>query len=114
MKDIAMLDQMYDLNTKYYKELTMYIIAGKKRLQAVRTGELEELRKKAAATGAQEDAQAYNDLANMCNRFEKKIHDLELTRMISVQMCIRDRDSTVRTKQHPVAHIENLRNTAWT
>ena len=86
MKDIAMLDQMYDLNTKYYKELTMYIIAGKKRLQAVRTGELEELRKKAAATGAQEDAQAYNDLANMCNRFEKKIHDLELTRMVSVQM----------------------------
>ena len=86
MKDIAMLDQMYDLNTKYYKELTMYIIAGKKRLQAVRTGELEELRKKAAATGAQEDAQAYNDLANMCSRFEKKIHDLELTRMISIQM----------------------------
>ena len=86
MKDIAMLDQMYDLNTKYYKELTMYIIAGKKKLQAVRTGELEELRKKAAATGAQEDAQAYNDLANMCNRFEKKIHDLELTRMISIQM----------------------------
>ena len=86
MKDIAMLDQMYDLNTKYYKELTMYIIAGKKKLQADRTGELEELRKKAAATGAQEDAQAYNDLANMCNRFEKKIHDLELTRMISIQM----------------------------
>ena len=86
MKDIAMLDQMYDLNTKYYKELTMYIIAGKKKLQAVRTGELEELRKKAAATGAQEDAQAYNDLANMCNRCEKKIHDLELTRMISIQM----------------------------
>ena len=86
MKDIAMLDQMYDLNTKYYKELTMYIIAGKKKLQAVRTGELEELRKKAAATGAQEDAQAYNDLANMCSRFEKKIHDLELTRMISIQM----------------------------
>ena len=86
MKDIAMLDQMYDLNTKYYNELTMYIIAGKKKLQAVRTGELEELRKKAAATGAQEDAQAYNDLANMCNRFEKKIHDLELTRMISIQM----------------------------
>ena len=86
MKDIAMLDQMYDLNTKYHKELTMYILAGKKRLEAVRAGELEELRKKAEATGAQEDAQAYNDLANLCNRFEKKIHDLELTRMISVQM----------------------------
>ncbi len=86
MKDIAMLDQMYELNTKYYKELTMYIIAGKKRLQKVRETDLEELRKKAAASGSQEDAQAYNDLANLCNRFEKKIHDLELTRMISIQM----------------------------
>ena len=86
MKDIAMLDQMYDLNTKYYKELTMYILAGKKRLRQVRAGELEELRQKAAQSGAQEDAQAYNDLANMCSRFEKKIHDLELTRMISIQM----------------------------
>ena len=86
MKDIAMLDQMYDLNTKYYKELTMYILAGKKRLEQVRTQDLEALRKKASETGAQEDAQAYNDLANMCSRFEKKIHDLELTRMISIQM----------------------------
>ena len=86
MKDIAMLDQMYDLNTKYYKELTMYILAGKKRLQQVKENDLEALRKKAAETGAQEDAQAYNDLANMCSRFEKKIHDLELTRMISIQM----------------------------
>ena len=86
MKDIAMLDQMYELNTKYYKELTMYILAGKKRLEAVRAGELEELRKKAEASGTQEDAQAYNDMVNLCNRFEKKIHDLELTRMISVQM----------------------------
>ena len=86
MKDIAMLDQMYDLNTKYYKELTMYILAGKKRLQQVRENELEALRKRAAESGAQEDAQAYNDLANMCSRFEKKIHDLELTRMISIQM----------------------------
>ena len=75
MKDIAMLDQMYDLNTKYYKELTMYILAGKKRLSQVRAGELETLRQKAAQSGAQEDAQAYNDLANMCTRFEKKIHD---------------------------------------
>ena len=86
MKDIAMLDQMYDLNTKYYKELTMYILAGKKRLSQVRTGELEALRQKASQSGAQEDAQAYNDLANMCTRFEKKLHDLELTRMISIQM----------------------------
>ncbi len=86
MKDIAMLDQMYDLNTKYYKELTMYILAGKKRLAQVRGEDLEALKQKAAQTGAQEDAQAYNDLANMCSRFEKKIHDLELTRMISIQM----------------------------
>lgn len=86
MKDIAMLDQMYDLNTKYYKELTMYVLAGKKRLNAVRAKELEELRSKATTTGTQEDAQAYNDLANLCSRFEKKIHDLELTRMISIQM----------------------------
>ena len=86
MKDIAMLDQMYELNTKYYKELTMYILAGKKRLAQVRANDLEELRKKAEQSGAQEDAQAYNDLANLCTRFEKKIHDLELTRMISIQM----------------------------
>ena len=86
MKDIAMLDQMYDLNTKYYKELTMYIIAGKKRLESLRANELEALRKKAEETGAQEDAQAYNDFANLCNRFEKKLHDLELTRMVSIQM----------------------------
>ena len=86
MKDIAMFDQMYDLNTKYYKELTMYIIAGKKRLADVRANELERLRKKAEETGAQEDAQAYNDFSNLCLRFEKKLHDLELTRMISIQM----------------------------
>ena len=86
MKDVAMLDQMYELNTKYYKELTMYILAGKKKLEAVRTGELEELRQKAQQSGSQEDAQAYNDLANMCSRFEKKLHDLELTRMVSIQM----------------------------
>ena len=86
MKDIAMFDQMYELNLKYYKELTMYIIAGKKRLAEIQSGQLEELRKKAEASGAQEDAQAYNDLAQMCNRFEKKLHDLELTRMVSIQM----------------------------
>ena len=86
MKDIAMLDQMYELNLKYYKELTMYIIAGKKRLTEVRSGELEELRKKAEASGLAEDAQAYNDYAQKCERFEKKLHDLELTRMVSLQM----------------------------
>ena len=86
LKDVAMFDQMYELNLKYYKELTMYILAGKKRLEEGRTGELEELRLKAEKSGLAEDAQAYNDLMNLCNRFEKKIHDLELTRMVSVQM----------------------------
>ena len=86
MKDIAMFDQMYELNLKYYKELTMYIIAGKKRLAEVRAREAEDLRKKAEASGKAEDAQAYNDLVQMCERFEKKLHDLELTRVISVQM----------------------------
>ena len=86
LKDVAMFDQMYELNLKYYKELTMYILAGKKRLAEVRSGEVEELRLKAEKTGLAEDAQAYNDLVNLCNRFEKKLHDLELTRMVSVQM----------------------------
>ena len=86
LKDVAMFDQMYELNLKYYKELTMYILAGKKRLEEVRATELPALKAKAEATGAQEDAQAYNDLVQMCERFEKKLHDLELTRMISIQM----------------------------
>ena len=86
MKDVAMFDQMYELNLKYYKELTMYILAGKKKLEAVRTTELPALKAKAEQTGAQEDAQRYNDLLQMCERFEKKLHDLELTRIISVQM----------------------------
>ena len=86
LKDVAMFDQMYELNLKYYKELTMYILAGKKRLEEVRATEVEELRKKAETTGLAEDAQAYNDLVNLCGRFEKKLHDLELTRMVSVQM----------------------------
>ncbi len=86
LKDVAMFDQMYELNLKYYKELTMYILAGKKRLAEVRATELEELRKKAEQSGLAEDAQAYNDLVNLCSRFEKKLHDLELTRVVSVQM----------------------------
>ena len=85
LKDVAMFDQMYDLNLKYYKELTMYILAGKKRLEEANT-ELETLRAKAEETGLAEDAQAYNDFKNMCLRFEKKLHDLELTRMVSIQM----------------------------
>ena len=86
LKDVAMFDQMYELNLKYYKELTMYILAGKKKLEEVRSTELPALKAKAEQTGAQEDAQAYNDKVQMCERFEKKLHDLELTRMISVQM----------------------------
>ena len=86
MKDIAMFDQMYELNTKYYKELTMYIIAGKKRLEYLRSNDLVQLREKAAQSGTQEDAQACNDFANLLDRFEKKLHDLALTRTISVQM----------------------------
>ena len=86
LKDVAMLDQMYELNLQYYKELTMYILAGKKKLADVRGNELPKLKAKAEATGAQEDAQAYNDMVQMCERFEKKLHDLELTRMVSIQM----------------------------
>ncbi|MCQ2519772.1 MAG: toxic anion resistance protein [Lachnospiraceae bacterium] len=86
MKDAALYDEMYNLNLQYYKELTMYIIAGKKALEEAKSVKLEELRIKAEQTGAQEDAQAYNDYANLITRFEKRIHDLELTRMISIQM----------------------------
>lgn len=86
MKDIAMLDKMYELNTTYFKELSMYIAAGKKKLQDVAATELPELEAKAARSGLPEDAQAVNDLDALCNRFEKKIHDLELTRTISLQM----------------------------
>ena len=86
LKDVAMFDQMYELNLKYYKELTMYILAGKKKLADVRANELPALKAKAEQSGAQEDAQRYNDMVQMCERFEKKLHDLELTRMISIQM----------------------------
>ena len=86
MKDAAMLDKMYEMNKVYFKELSMYILAGKKKLADVQANELPALVEKASKTGLPEDAQAANDLANLCNRFEKKIHDLELTRMISIQM----------------------------
>ena len=85
MKDIAILDKMYELNLTYFKELSMYILAGKKKLQEVREGKLQEMIQKAQASGLPEDAQAARDLESMCNRFEKKIHDLELTRTISIQ-----------------------------
>lgn len=86
LKDIALLDKMYDLNTTYFKELTMYILAGKRKLKKAQQTELPLLLDKAAKSGLPEDAQAANDMASMLNRFEKKIHDLELTRMISIQM----------------------------
>lgn len=85
LKDVAVLDKMYELNLTYFKELSMYILAGKKKLQQVRANELQALIDKAQASGLPEDAQAAKDLDAMCNRFEKKIHDLELTRTISMQ-----------------------------
>ena len=103
MKDSAVLDKMYDQNLAYFKELSMYILAGKKKLQTVREGELLELQQKAAASGLPEDAQAANDLDSKCGRFEKKLHDLELTRTISMQTApqirmIQNNDTTMIEK----------------
>ena len=86
LKDVAMLDKMYQMNMLYFKELTMYILAGKKKLKQVREGELQAAMDKAKASGLPEDAQAARDLADMCDRFEKKLYDLELTRNVSIQM----------------------------
>ena len=107
MKDVAMFDEMYNLNLQYYKELTMYILAGRKRLEEVRATDLEVLRQKAAETGSTEDAQAYNDMANMCNRFEKKLHDLELSRMVSIQMG----PQTRMLQNYDVMMIEKIQST---
>ena len=85
MKDIDILDRMYALNLNYYKELTMYIIAGKKKLELLRSSELVRLQQKARLSGLPEDAQAVKDMAAQCDRFEKKIYDLELTRTIAMQ-----------------------------
>ncbi len=85
MKDVAVMDQMYEKNLAYFKELTMYILAGKQSLEAARNTTLKELRAKAEASGLPEDAQAANDFENKCQRFEKRLHDLELTRVISLQ-----------------------------
>ncbi len=103
MKDVAMLDKMYELNLAYFKELSMYILAGKKKLEEVRATKLPELMDRAKATGLPEDAQRANDFATMCDRFEKKLHDLELTRMISIQMApqirlIQNNDSMMADK----------------
>ena len=86
MKDIAVLDQMYEKNLQYFKELTMYILAGQQKVKAEREGELARLRSAAAQSGRPEDAQAANDYAALIDRFEKKLHDLELTRIVSLQM----------------------------
>lgn len=85
LKDVAILDKMYELNLTYFKELTMYILAGKKKLKEVRETTLAQLLKKAEESGLPEDAQAAKDMDSMCIRFEKKLHDLELTRMVSIQ-----------------------------
>ncbi|MBQ3477030.1 MAG: toxic anion resistance protein, partial [Clostridia bacterium] len=86
LKDIAMLDKLYDQNLVYFKELSMYIVAGKKRLESFRANEVEQARQKAAASGLPEDAQFAKDLVDKADRFEKKLYDLELTRNISIQM----------------------------
>lgn len=86
MKDISMFDELYEMNLAYFKELSMYIVAGKKRLAEERATTLVELKEKAAKSGLPEDAQAANDFEEQCVRFERKLHDLELTRMVSIQM----------------------------
>lgn len=86
LKDVSMLDKMYELNKTYFKELSMYIIAGKQKLEKTRNIEIPKLMEQATNSNLPEDAQAVNDLNDMCSRFEKKLHDLELTRMISIQM----------------------------
>ena len=103
LKDAAMLDKMYDLNLNYFKELSMYILAGKQTLEQARTRELPELLAKAERSGLPEDTQAAKDFASMCERFEKKIYDLELTRTISMQMApqirlIQNNDTTMSDK----------------
>jgi uncharacterized protein YaaN involved in tellurite resistance len=86
LKDISMFDELYDMNLSYFKELSMYIVAGKKKLEHERATTLVELTEKAKTSGLPEDAQAANDFAEQCVRFERKLHDLELTRMVSIQM----------------------------
>jgi uncharacterized protein YaaN involved in tellurite resistance len=103
LKDIAMLDKMYEINKVYFKELSMYILAGKKKLSKLEKEEIPVLVRKATVSGLPEDAQATNDFISLCNRFEKKIHDLELTRMISLQMApqirlIQNNDSLMSEK----------------
>lgn len=103
LKDIAMLDKMYEINKVYFKELSMYILAGKKKLQILEKDELPKLQEKAKRSGLPQDAQEVNDFIALCNRFERKIHDLELTKMISLQMApqirlIQNNDSLMSEK----------------
>ena len=103
LKDIAMLDKMYEINKVYFKELYMYILAGKKKLQKLESEEIPKLKEKASKSGNPQDAQELNDFVALCNRFEKKIHDLELTKMISLQMApqirlIQNNDSLMAEK----------------
>ena len=103
LKDIAMLDKMYEINKVYFKELSMYILAGKKKLQKLEKEELPKLQEKARISGLPQDAQEVSDFISLCNRFEKKIHDLELTKMISLQMApqirlIQNNDSLMSEK----------------
>lgn len=105
MKDISMMDKMYERNQEYMKELTMYILAGRLKIEQLRSVELPEMQAKAQESGLPEDAQAVNDFANMIGRFEKKIHDLELTRMISLQMSpqirmVQNNDTLMAEKIH--------------
>ena len=116
LKDIAMLDKMYDLNKTYFKELSMYIMAGKKKLDKVHNEELPVLMENSAASGLPEDAQAVNDMIAICNRFEKKLHDLELTRMISIQMApqirlVQGNDTIMAEKIHNRQHNTSLERT---
>ncbi|MBO5953857.1 MAG: toxic anion resistance protein [Oscillospiraceae bacterium] len=107
LKDSALLDKMYDQNLAYFKELSMYILAGKQKLQQVRSGKLKELEAAAKVSGLAEDAQAARDLSDKCDRFEKKIHDLELTRTISIQTA-----PQIRMIQHnDTAMVEKIQTT---
>lgn len=123
MKDSAMLDKMYEQNLNYFKELTMYILAGKKKLEETRNGKLAEMKNKAALSGLPEDAQAARDLDEKCSRFEKKLHDLELTRTIAMQTApqirlIQNNDTvmvekiqTAKESERGIVDLETLQKT---
>ena len=112
MKDSAMLDKMYEQNLNYFKELTMYILAGKKKLEETRNGKLAEMKNKAALSGLPEDAQAARDLDEKCSRFEKKLHDLELTRTIAMQTAPQIRliqnNDTVMVEKIPTTIVNTI------